>query len=41
VKIISINNGETGETAAKIYNTITGIQNGILEDPFDWISKVE
>jgi len=40
-QIISINNGQTGETAAKIYNTITGIQNGILEDTFDWTSKVK
>lgn len=39
-QIISINDGQTGETAAKIYNTITGIQNGILEDTFNWTSKV-
>lgn len=40
-KIISINDGKTGEIAAKIYNTITGIQNGILEDQFGWTLKIK
>jgi len=40
-QIISINNGEIGETSAKIYDTITGIQNGILEDTFGWTSRVK
>lgn len=31
-----INNGETGELSKKIYDTITGIQYGKLEDPFNW-----
>lgn len=39
-KIISINDGKIGELSAKIYDTITGIQNGTLEDPFDWIVRV-
>jgi len=39
--VISINNGNIGETSARIYNTITGIQNGILEDTFGWTSKVK
>lgn len=39
-KIISINDGKTGEIASKIYNTITGIQNGSLEDKFGWTVEV-
>lgn len=39
-RIISINNGEIGETSQKIYNTITGIQNGTLQDPFGWTVKL-
>ncbi|MDD4803349.1 MAG: branched-chain amino acid aminotransferase [Syntrophomonas sp.] len=39
-KSLIINNSQTGELAAKIYNTITGIQSGILEDPFGWTIKV-
>ncbi len=40
-QIISINNGEIGETSAKIYDTMTGIQNGVLEDTFGWTSRVK
>jgi branched-chain amino acid aminotransferase len=40
-KIISINNGKTGEFARKIYNTITGIQSGKIEDNFGWTVEVE
>lgn len=40
-QIISINDGKIGETSAKIYDTITGIQNGVLEDTFDWTFKVK
>lgn len=40
-KTLTINNGKTGEIAAKIYNTITGIQSGVVEDPFGWAIKVE
>jgi branched-chain amino acid aminotransferase len=35
-----LNNGKTGELSKKIYNTITGIQKGKLEDPFNWITEV-
>lgn len=35
-----INNGETGEIAKKLYDTLTSIQYGKTEDPFDWIQKV-
>ncbi|NLC07941.1 MAG: branched-chain amino acid aminotransferase [Syntrophomonadaceae bacterium] len=33
---IIINGGMTGEISTKIYNVLTGIQNGELEDPFGW-----
>lgn len=39
-QVISINGGKIGPISAKIYDTITGIQNGTLEDPFGWTVKV-
>lgn len=36
-----INNGETGELARKLYDTLTGIQYGKVEDPFGWTMKLE
>lgn len=36
-----INNGETGEIAKKLYDTLTGIQYGKVEDPFGWTVKLE
>ncbi|MCJ7842017.1 branched-chain amino acid aminotransferase [Lederbergia sp. NSJ-179] len=38
---LTIHNGETGELSKKIYDTLTGIQTGIKEDPFNWVLKVE
>ncbi|WNS77487.1 branched-chain amino acid aminotransferase [Bacillus sp. DTU_2020_1000418_1_SI_GHA_SEK_038] len=35
-----VNNGETGPLAKKLYETLTGIQNGTLEDPFGWSVEV-
>ncbi|MCR8657915.1 branched-chain amino acid aminotransferase [Paenibacillus endoradicis] len=32
-----INNGEIGEISGKVYDTITGIQTGKVEDPFGWV----
>ncbi|TWT00500.1 branched-chain amino acid aminotransferase [Planomicrobium sp. CPCC 101079] len=32
-----INNSEIGEVSQKLYDTITGIQRGKLEDPFGWM----
>ncbi len=40
-KVITINNNETGEFAKKLYDTITGIQYGKLEDTFNWVKKVK
>lgn len=39
--IIAINNGQTGELSKRIYDTITGIQSGQMEDPFGWTVLVE
>lgn len=36
-----INKGETGELSKKLYDTLTGIQNGTLPDPFGWRVVVE
>ena len=36
-----INNGETGELSHKLYDTLTGIQSGKLEDPLGWVTKVD
>lgn len=36
----AINNGKTGELSKKIYDTITGIQYGKLDDPFQWTDVV-
>ncbi|HHW48558.1 MAG TPA: branched-chain amino acid aminotransferase [Clostridiaceae bacterium] len=40
-KVIVVNNGKIGETAAKLYETITGIQWGEIEDKFGWTVEVE
>lgn len=37
---IDINNGEIGPVAQKLYDTLTGIQWGKLEDSFGWTVKV-
>jgi len=38
---ITINDGKIGELSQRIYDTITGIQNGTLSDPFNWIVRVK
>lgn len=37
---IVINNGEIGEVSQMLYETLTGIQNGTLEDTFGWTIKL-
>ena len=37
---ILINNDKVGEISMKLYETITGIQNGIIEDKFNWTVEV-
>lgn len=38
--IININNFEIGEISMKLYNTLTGIQNGKLPDDMGWTEEV-
>lgn len=38
-KKIIINNGKIGPISQKVYDTITGIQSGKLEDKYGWITK--
>ncbi len=40
VKMV-INNGEIGEISQMLYDTITGIQSGVIEDTFGWTRIVE
>ncbi|MFB9328594.1 branched-chain amino acid aminotransferase [Paenibacillus aurantiacus] len=37
---LTINDGKTGELSSKLYETLTGIQNGTLADPFGWTVEV-
>lgn len=39
-KKIILNNGKTGELSKRIYDTITGIQKGALEDTFGWTVEI-
>lgn len=36
-----INKGETGILSHKLYDTLTGIQNGTVADPFGWTTGLE
>ena len=36
-----INDGKIGETAQMLYDTITGIQNGLIPDEFGWVQEIE
>lgn len=40
-RVISINDGKIGPVSARIYDTITGIQYGTVEDIFGWTVKVK
>ena len=37
---IVINNGKIGGVAQKLYDTLTGIQNGRLPDSFGWMVRI-
>lgn len=39
-EILTINNGQIGEVTQMLYDTLTGIQYGTMEDPFGWIVKL-
>ncbi len=36
-----VNNGETGALSQKLYNNLTGIQTGTVEDELNWIVEVK
>ena len=38
---IIINEGKIGATAQKLYDNITGIQNGLIEDKLGWVQNVK
>lgn len=40
-EIITVNDGEMGPLTAKLYETLTGIQWGKIEDPFGWTREVK
>ncbi|HLP48805.1 MAG TPA: branched-chain amino acid aminotransferase [Candidatus Kapabacteria bacterium] len=40
-KEYTINNNETGPWAQKIFDTLTGIQYGELEDKYHWVHKIK
>lgn len=40
-KKITVNEGNIGEVSQKLYDTVTGIQRGMLPDTFGWTVKVE
>ena len=39
--VVTINGGKTGDLTHKLYNTLTGIQWGRLEDPYGWTVEVK
>ena len=39
-EVMTIGTGETGELSQKLYDTVTGIQNGTVEDKFGWVVNV-
>lgn len=39
--IMNINNSEIGEISQKLYDNLTGIQYGKLDDPFGWVVSVK
>lgn len=39
-EVFEINGGKIGETSQKLYDTITGIQTGKIEDKFGWVEEV-
>lgn len=40
-KVMRINNGEIGPISQRLYDTITGIQRGKIEDPFGWVYPID
>ncbi len=40
-KVMTINNGEIGPVSRMLYDTITGIQWGIIKDDFGWTVRID
>jgi branched-chain amino acid aminotransferase len=40
-EMLLINQGAMGDVAKRLYETMSGIQNGQLEDPFNWMVEVK
>lgn len=40
-KVMTINNNKIGEVSQKLYDTMTGIQYGKIEDKFGWVREVK
>ncbi|MCL1631348.1 branched-chain amino acid aminotransferase [Sporolactobacillus sp. CPB3-1] len=40
-KVIKVANGKTGKLSQKLYDTLTGIQNGKIKDELHWIQEVK
>ncbi|MCI6582471.1 MAG: branched-chain amino acid aminotransferase [Oscillospiraceae bacterium] len=40
-KVMTINNNKIGEISQKLYDTMTGIQYGKIEDKFNWVYKLK
>ncbi len=38
--VMTINGGDIGPISQKLYDAITGIQGGTVEDPFDWVKVI-
>ena len=38
---VTINGGRIGELTQRLYDTLTGIQWGKIEDPYGWVEKVD
>ncbi len=38
---IVINDFKTGALTQKLYDTLTGIQWGKIEDPYDWVKRLK
>jgi branched-chain amino acid aminotransferase len=39
--VIKLTDGRIGDLSARLYDTITGIQNGVVEDEFYWMVEVK
>lgn len=40
-KVITLSGGEIGPLAGRLYDTLTGIQYGRLDDPFGWVTEIK